>query len=302
MGMINRACPLCGSVDDSQVFAEANFDFSSLDKFAFASRKIPEYMHYRMISCCTCDLLYASPLPAADLLVKSYVEADFDSSFEAHCAARTYAGFLPHIMKRLPDLRGTLDIGTGDGAFLEELLKKGFVGVEGIEPSKAPVATAKETIRPLIREGIFRPEDYGDDRFSLVTCFQTLEHLSDPLAMCRKAHAMLKKGGAVYFVCHSRRSLLARVLGLKSPIFDIEHLQLFSPQSAQYLLVQCGFIDIEVKPMVNSYPLSYWLKLFPFPVKLKTAILTRLVNSRIGSLMIPFPVGNLAVIGFKSRA
>jgi hypothetical protein len=63
--MVSRDCPVCSSADASRVFAEANFDFARLDRFAFASRKLPEYMHYRLVSCSDCDLLYASPLARA---------------------------------------------------------------------------------------------------------------------------------------------------------------------------------------------------------------------------------------------
>jgi SAM-dependent methyltransferase len=299
MEMIERCCPLCGSNDRSQVFAEADFDFAALDGFAFASRKIPEYMHYRLISCPTCDLLYASPLPRPEELAGNYSEAGFDSGLEARYAARTYAGLLPPIMERLPDRHGTLDIGTGDGAFLAELLTLGFTGVSGLEPSRAPIAAAAEQVRPLIREGVFAPKDYTPGEFSLITCFQTIEHLPDPLSMSVRAHELLKPGGCVFYVCHDRRALSAQLLGLKSPIFDIEHLQLFSPESGAYLLEKSGFRDIVVKPVINSYPLSYWLKLFPFPAGLKKTILGKLEGTRIGLCPISLPVGNLAVIGFK---
>jgi hypothetical protein len=45
--MINRYCPVCNSNNQSKVFAEADFalNLNQLDSFAFASRKLPEYMH-----------------------------------------------------------------------------------------------------------------------------------------------------------------------------------------------------------------------------------------------------------------
>ncbi len=49
--MVARHCPVCGSADESSVFAEANFDLARLDAFAFASRKVPEHMHYRLVAC-----------------------------------------------------------------------------------------------------------------------------------------------------------------------------------------------------------------------------------------------------------
>jgi hypothetical protein len=62
--MVNRSCPVCASPEDSVPFAESNVDLSRLNAFAFASRKIPEYMHWRLVECRRCDLVYASPAPA----------------------------------------------------------------------------------------------------------------------------------------------------------------------------------------------------------------------------------------------
>ncbi|MBK5276312.1 MAG: class I SAM-dependent methyltransferase [Desulfuromonadales bacterium] len=299
MEMISRQCPVCGSSDTSRVFAEANFEFGRLDSFAFASRKMPEYMHYRLLDCPTCDLLYANPLPSENYMAAGYGEAAFDSGIEAHYAAKTYAEVLADFIERLPDRHGTLDIGTGDGAFLERLLESGFDGVLGVEPSRAPIAAARDDIRPLIREGIFHDADFEPGSFSLVTCFQTLEHLHDPLVMVCAVEKLLKPGGAAFFICHNRRALSARLLGRKSPIFDIEHLQLFSPQSVRYLLEKAGFSDIRVMPIANRYPLNYWLRLLPFPLGAKHTLIAALDRMGIGRVTVAMSVGNIAVVGFK---
>ena len=60
--------PLCGSADQSNVVAESNIDLAKLDKFAFASRKRPEYMHPRLIECPSCRLLYGSPVLSPEML------------------------------------------------------------------------------------------------------------------------------------------------------------------------------------------------------------------------------------------
>jgi SAM-dependent methyltransferase len=146
---------------------------------------------------------------------------------------------------------------------------------------------------------VFRADNFAPGSFSLITCFQTLEHLYDPLDMCRNAYGMLKKGGAVLFVCHNRRAFSARMMGVKSPIFDIEHLQLFSPRSASFLLQECGFERITVKTVANSYPLGYWAKLFPFPSGMKASIINLLARTGIGEIPLAIPAGNIAVIGYK---
>ena len=294
-----RSCPVCGSGDESRLFAEPRFDAEQLNGFAFASRKVPEYMRHRLVECPVCDLVYATPLPDRESLARAYREAEFDSADEARYAARTYARALPKLIRSLPDRVGALDVGTGDGAFLEHLLIHGFTEVAGVEPSAAPIASARDDVRPLIRQDIFRPEDFAPERLALLTCFQTIEHVDDPLAFARGAFALLKPGGALSLVCHNRRGLLNRALGMKSPIMDIEHMQLFSPPSARALLERAGFADVSIRPIMNIYPLSYWLRLAPLPGFLKRSALGFCRRSGVGRLPVPMAVGNLAVIGFK---
>jgi len=296
--LIPRSCPLCGSYETREI-APASFNASLIDDYAFASRKRPDFMHLRLVECVSCDLLFSSPAPAPQELERAYGAAAFDSSVESRYAARTYGSFLPKIVLRLPDRDGAFDIGTGDGAFLRELLGAGFHRVVGVEPSAAPIAAADPSVRQLIRHGSFRPEELAAEEFSLVSCFQTIEHVFDPLALCRDVHRIIKPGGLFFIVCHNRRALLARMLGSRSPIYDIEHLQLFSPSSLRALLDRAGFREIEVRPLVNQYPLSYWVRLAPLPAGLKDGLLKLLAKTGMGKLAIAAPVGNLVAIAVR---
>jgi len=297
--LVSRCCPICGGAGSSRLFAEANFDAARLDGFAFSSRKLPEFMHYRLLECALCDLVYASDIPSVDFLEHAYDEAEFASTVEAEFASRTYASVVERIQRKLPDRAGALDIGTGDGCFLEKLLSVGFTGVEGVEPSSAPIRSAKPAIQPLIRHGLFRAGDFQRESFRLITCFQTIEHVDEPLELVRAAETLLKSQGALLLICHNRRGVVNSMLGSKSPIRDIEHLQLFSPRSAARLLEQAGFADVEVTPIVNRYPIDYWIRLLPLPVGLKIGLANLMNSIGLGSLALPMPVGNLAVVGYK---
>jgi len=294
-----RPCPVCGSGDESGVFAPARYDLAKLDAHAFASRKLPEYMHYRLVRCPTCDLVYASPVPSAEGLARAYDEAAFDSAEEAHCAARTYGRLLAELVGRLPDRDTAIDVGTGDGAFLTELAAAGFTAIVGVEPSAAPIAAAAPQVRPWIRHGTFRESDFAAGAATLVTCFQTLEHLPDPAAFCRSAWRLLKPGGAVLLVGHDYRALPNRLMGRHSPIYDIEHLQLFSRRALGEMLGRTGFTDIDVRPITNRYPLHYWLKLAPLPTALKRRLCAAARATWPGRLQVSLPVGNLAAVGFR---
>lgn len=296
---VERPCPMCGSADQSHVLAESNIDLGKLNRFAFASRKNPEYMHPRLIECPACHLLYGSPVLSAETLAAAYQDADFDSGAEAGYASATYAAEIRKIVSRLPDRNSALDIGTGDGAFLAQLLDLGFKDAVGVEPSEAPYSAAAPEIRARIRLGLFRAEDFESASFSLVTCFQTMEHVPDPLALVRAVHSLLKPGGAFVFVVHNRKAASARILGFRSPIFDVEHLQLFCPETARDLLKRGGYRDAHVAPLWNRYPLHYWMKLFPMPVGVKESVLRRAKDSRLGRTPVSLPAGNLVCTGYQ---
>jgi SAM-dependent methyltransferase len=294
-----RSCPICGKRHRSRRFAPSRISIEALDRLAFASRKMPEYMHWQLFECHDCDLLYADPAPRPDDLAMLYRDADFDSGLEARFASRTYGRFLSRIVPRLPDTNSAVDIGTGDGAFLVELLATGFEDVVGIEPSSAPIEAAAPSTRPLIRQDIFRGDSFAPESLSLITCFQTIEHLADPLTFCRDAWRTLKPGGALFLIGHNRRAISARLLGRNSPIFDIEHLQLFSPTSLRRLLNTSGFARTEISVVYNRYPVRYWVQLFPFSKALKKWLLRFLKQNRIGEFVIPLPAGNIAAIAYK---
>src|SRR5262249_28348151 len=150
-----------------------------------------------------------------------------------------------------PDRAAVVDIGTGDGSFLKELLAAGFEYVAGIEPSKAPIDAADPSIRRLIRHDRFREDSFAAESLSLITCFQTIEHLSAPLDFCMAAKRALKPGGGLFLIGHNRRAISAQILGRKSPIYDIEHLQLFSAGSLRRLLTASGFSRVEIMPVFN---------------------------------------------------
>jgi len=291
---------VCGSKDDSTVFAAARLDTASLDQYAFASRKRPEHMRLRLVSCPGCDLVYASPVPTPEALAGAYRDAGFDSATEARLAARTYREALGSLLVTLPDRDGALDIGTGDGAFLGELLDAGFSGVGGVEPSTEPIVAAEARVAGLIDHDVFRPDARPAGSVSLVTCFQTIEHVPDPAVFVRHATRLLKPGGILALVCHDRRAPVNRLLGMRSPIIDVEHQQLFSPASVSRLLRGAGLVDVDHRTIRNRYPLRYWARLLPLP-RIGGDLLQRSIEKAgLGDRTLSLPVGNLLAWGRRS--
>jgi SAM-dependent methyltransferase len=297
--LASRDCPICGCSDEGRVFAEQRLDLGALDASAFASRKRPEHQRLRLLECPVCELVYASPVPAPEALRQAYEEAAFDSAEEARYAARTYARELGPLLAALPDRRGALDVGTGEGAFLGELAALGFEQVGGVEPSRAPIEAAPPEIAPLIEQGTFHADVRSPASLSLITCFQTIEHVPDPAALVRDAASLLKPGGALVLVCHNRRALVNRAMGTRSPIVDVEHLQLFSPASVEELLRRAGLREVGQRAIRNRYPIRYWARLSPLPERPQGWLEGALERSGLGARALTLPVGNLIAWGIR---
>jgi SAM-dependent methyltransferase len=296
-----RDCPVCGAGADAAVlYLEASLDSARLTDASFASRKAPEFMSYRLLRCTACATVYAAAAPSAALLACAYSDANYDSSEEAFLAAETYAAALAPTIAALPRRDRVLEIGTGTGALLERLLATDFTEAVGIEPSRAAIAAAPPAVRGFIREGVFVEADFAPASFDLICCFQTLEHVSDPRALAKSCARLLRPGGALAFVTHDYTAPLNRLLGRRSPIVDIEHLQLFCRPSLGRLLKDAGLPVTAISTIVNRYPLRYWLRLAPLPAALGYTIGGLLRFTGLDRALLGLNVGNILAIGHKS--
>ena len=256
-------------------------------------------MHYKMVVCELCDVAYANPAPDIQWLHDQYVNADFDTVSESRDAAQTHGRLIRSMLHRLPDIERVLDIGAGDGALLDVLRGIGFSQVEGVEPSEGPLRAASDENQKAIHQGFFSEMDFAVGKYSLVTCFQAVEHVEDVKALTQSVFRLLKPGGLFLIVCHNFRALSARLLKQRSPIFDVEHLQLFSPASLRYLLDDAGYEDIMIAPFSNRYPLDYWFKLVPMPTKLQDLGQRLLYVTKLSQLYVSLRAGNLYGCGIS---
>jgi SAM-dependent methyltransferase len=297
---IERACPVCHGRGHAP-FADERIDPERVGALTYASRKPPEFMCLRLVRCTTCDLVYAPSPPAEDFLHAAYADADFDSGPEAMAAAKTYADALAPHLQGLTGRNAAVDVGAGSGPLLPWLQGQGFATVIGIEPSRAAIDDAPPAVRPLLREGMFSASLLEGETPSLICSFMTLEHLPDPGDFVATAHHLLEPGGALAVVVHDWRAPLNRLLGLRSPIIDVEHLQLFSPRALRELLQRAGFEHIELSPIRNAYPLRYWLRLTPLPAPAKRLALGLLERFGLADHNFAMSVGNMLAVGIKRR-
>ena len=298
----SRHCPVCDAGPaQSRLFMAENIDAAKLSGFSFASRKEPEFMCHRLVSCTVCGLVYADQPPEEGRLAAAYHQAEYDSAVEAEDAARSYVQAIRPVLAALPRRESALEIGAGTGVFLESLQGEGFSQLVGVEPSTAAIAAAPPQRRAWLREGMFNESDFAPGSFDLICCFMTMEHVRDPAAVAGAAFRLLRAGGAFVIVTHDYRSAVNRLMGKKSPIIDIEHLQLFSTDSVQRLLSGCGFERISIRAFVNRYALRYWTRLLPLPSSAKSALTSLFSALGLADRKVGLNAGNQISAGFKPR-
>lgn len=261
---LHRNRCLCKSEDDRVLFPPA-IERSTFSAYEFSARRKRSKQHYRIVRCNACGLVRSDPVLSDKDLTILYQESRFLYPQESHCAAATYAslvtrhfGMLPH-----PEQIRLLEIGCGNGSFLEEMQRRRLHAVTGVEPSVHAVEHAPETVKPAIINEVFHRSLFPTEAFDVVCAFHVLDHLSEPAEFIKECFRIISKQGMMILVCHNVDALVNKVFGEYSPVFDIEHIYLFNPATLRNLLEPYGFIIRDEGKVTNTYPLSYWLRYVP---------------------------------------
>ena len=70
----------------------------------------------------------------------------------------------------------------------------------------------------------------------IVTLFEVIEHLADPVKFLKRAEEVVKPGGLVYLTTPNYDSLDRRILGVTWPVIHREHLSYFTPETLHSML------------------------------------------------------------------
>jgi hypothetical protein len=92
---------------------------------------------------------------------------------------------------------------------------------------------------------------------------------------------------------HNEKSISAKILGSRSPIFDIEHRYLFNQKSLKNIVEKSGLNCDFVKILWNCITLDYLIHLLPFPKYFKVKILLILKFLKMDTLKVWLPLGNM---------
>jgi SAM-dependent methyltransferase len=292
-------CPISGEEGDATEIYPANFDASSLSPAVFSARRLPDGIHYRIVRSNRSGLVRSDPIADTGLIYELYAQSSFDYAEEVPSLKKTYGRYLERVCAFGCERGSLLEIGCGNGFFLEQAQESGFRNVRGIEPSRKAVDQAEPNLRDHIICDVMRPGIFKAGEFDAICMFHIFDHIPDPNQLLLECLRILKPGGFILSLNHNVESWSARLLGERSPIIDIEHTFLYSPVTMRRIFEGNGFDVVEQNTVWNNYSLTYLFWLVPLPRALKKICLRMLKTSALGRVSLTLPLGNLYLIAKK---
>lgn len=199
------------------------------------------------------------------------------------------------MLRRIESLRGgkgtLLDVGAGPGLFVSEARRRGW-RADGVEPADASRAFARDSLGIEVQAGgIEQLGDLPAASYDVVTLFDVIEHLPEPVAALREVGRILVPGGLVVVVTPKFDSLLARLLGTRWYSIFPAHLHYFTNLSLGQALEETGFRIVVRRRHVRHLSAGYiaqrlWKWVVSSPGRHKT------VKNRLGKLIIPAANGD----------
>ena len=224
-------CPLCGPAPARRLFA-------ARDLHSFRPGE------HSVLTCEQCSLAYTDAPPRSEEMGRYYGPA-YWITVERD---RMIAGGVRKLAERIAAEHGggrVLDVGCAAGRKTAFLRDHGL-RVVGLDPYQEACELAAEYHGLETVCAYLQTADLPDGSFEAVTFLDTLEHVEDPVGDLRKAHSLLKAGGAVYIKVPNFGSLQARLLREYWAVLDVpRHRCHFSPRPLRRALEVAGFDGVE---------------------------------------------------------
>jgi len=142
-----------------------------------------------------------------------------------------------------PDSIMFLDVGCSSGSVLSVARACGF-NTHGVEPAPKAAETAAQIDGVEVFNGFLHDAQYPDNHFDIITLFEVIEHLTDPISLIKEIGRILKPGGLLLIGTGNGGSWTVQALGNKWEYFDIKkhggHISFFTPQSMALLAEKSG--------------------------------------------------------------
>lgn len=209
-----------------------------------------------IVKCKKCGLVCLNPQPSFSEIKKLYYEGyfkgkGFDKGIDYFNGLKYKKGWDHISNSRLKNIEKfvkkgrILDIGCSFGEFLDIARKRGWE-VNGVELSKFACKTSRNKFKLNPFNGTLEQAKYPSETFDVITMFEVIEHLPDPLNTLKECNRILKKNGLIIIQTGNVESLSAKIYGKRWPYFLLGHLHYFSKKTISKMLEKAGFKIVKI--------------------------------------------------------
>jgi len=202
---------------------------------------------YTLRSCDHCRAIFLTPHPTRQQLLDAYSDEYYGETERKFIAPieKTIdwfrAGRARRVAKSLPTKGRVLDIGCGNGGFLNGIADLGYEAC-GIELPGGSAERAKKVPNIEVHVGALEDGAYIGERFDAITMWHVFEHLVEPRKTLERCAEMLDAGGRLYLSLPNIDSWQARIF--KGDWFHADpprHLFFLGPDALTAAVAEYGF-------------------------------------------------------------
>ena len=288
------ACNLCGS-NQTRLRFPSTVDDDVLPTAVEAFRcTSPGYgRHHTIVQCKNCGLVYTNPRIDGSQILDSYQAVEDPLYLEERDGrVLTFERHLRPLEKLQSPPGKLLDVGAYTGVFVEIAAQHGWEAW-GVEPSHWAVEQACAQGLHMI-EGTLATSGLANASIDVVTMWDVIEHLTDPLAEVQQAYRLLKPGGLLVVHTMDIDSLFARVMGGRWPWLMEMHVYYFSQHTLPAMLAKAGFQVLRSEAQGRYLRLGYFATRISGYSPLLGRLSGRLFRAlRLSEVPIPLNFGDL---------
>ena len=216
----------------------------------------PDRLHgrretYTLLRCPACSLVWQSNPPRQEEMHLHYTDAYHKLiSAGGGNSPRRWQGRRAALAahKRSGAL---LDLGCSSGSFLESMKGEQWK-LYGVEMSADCARRAEARTGAHVFVGDIPSAPFPPESFDVITCFDVLEHVYEPLLVLAKVREWLKPGGIFYVQVPNIYSAEARVFGTYWHGLELpRHLSHFSPASLGHMAKSIGLQEVLLRTHRN---------------------------------------------------
>ncbi len=211
-------------------------------------------VEYQIRKCNDCNAFFLFPKPNDTELQKYYDGSYYGESISKFSkSVEKYIDVFrkrraKRILKYLPSKGSALDIGCGNGRFLNYLSKFGDFDLCGTELQGNSANRATQYNQINLKVGMLEKDDFQRNKFDVITMFHVFEHLSEPKKMLEIVTDIIKENGVLIISMPDIGSWQSRLFKGKWYHLDPpRHLVFFEREALKNIIKKFGFVCIEEK-------------------------------------------------------